>query len=45
MKYLIIVGVALAVVLLAKKAGASDAYNPKNWDYVPDYVPGSGLIL
>lgn len=44
-KYLIIAGVALAVVLIARKAQAAPAqYNPANWRYLPNYKPQTGVI-
>lgn len=46
MKYLVIAGVAVAVLLLMRQAQArqSSPYDPANWEYLPDYRPGSGLI-
>lgn len=49
-KWLIIGGLALLVLLLAKKANANPdspgyAYDLGNWDYLPGYRPGSGVML
>lgn len=45
-KYLIVAGVAVAVVLIARQVRAAQAnpYNPANWQYLPGYKPQSGLI-
>lgn len=45
MKYLVIAGVAVAVLLLMRQqAKKENPYDPANWEYIPDYRPGSGLI-
>lgn len=46
MKWLTVAGVALLVLVIARQvqAAAADPSNPKNWDYMPGYVPGSGSI-
>lgn len=50
MKYLVIGAVALALLLLAR-GGKADTNsldymgNPRNWDYMPGYRPGSGLMI
>lgn len=46
MKYLTIAGVALLVLVIARQvqAAAADPSNPKNWDYMPGYAPGSGYM-
>lgn len=46
-KMLTIAGAALAVLILARMAGARTstaeyANNPQNWNYIRGYTPGSG---
>lgn len=43
-KWLVIGGVVLLVLLLAKKAHAAPGA-AASWDYLPDYRPGSGVVL
>lgn len=52
MKYMVIGAVALAVLFLARggkaetKTNSMDYMgNPRNWDYMPGYQPGTGLML
>lgn len=46
-KWLIIGGVALAVVLLSRRAQADpkNPYDVRNWDALPGYSVGSGAWL
>lgn len=45
MKWFVVAGVAALVLLIARKANAGvNPADPRNWDYVPDYVPGSGRV-
>lgn len=50
MKYMVIGAVALALLLLAR-GGKADTNsldymgNPRNWDYMPGYEPGTGYML
>ena len=46
-KWLTVAGVAVVVLLLARglMAREPDPYDPKAWDYLPGYKPGSGYML
>lgn len=47
MKWLTIAGAALLVLLLARSLQAKepDINDPRAWDYLPGYKPGSGVML
>jgi hypothetical protein len=46
-KWIVIGGVALAVVIIARRAmaGERDTYDPGSWSTLPGYRQGSGVML
>lgn len=46
MKWAVVAGVALLVLIVARRvqAAAADPRNPANYDYMPGYAPGSGYM-